>query len=88
MPPKKFPALLGNLSGGRLGCSLRPPSLGGKSPLVRLAKAVGRHRPRPTFSPLPTPTVSLLALLSPQPQFWLLEEDKRVGFLSLLPGLK
>lgn len=68
------------------GLSPCPPSLGGKSPLLSLDKAVGGHRPRrPSHSPPPQP----LALLCPQPQFWLLEEDKsRAGLLSLLPCLK
>lgn len=62
------------------GLSLCPPSLGGNSPLLSLDKVVGGHRPRlPSHCPL-----SLLALLCPQPQFWLLEDDKsRVGWLSL-----
>lgn len=38
------------------GSSLRPPSLGGKSPLVRLAKAVGGHRPQLPSHRHPHPT--------------------------------
>lgn len=84
MHPKKFPALIGNLSGGRLATLFARPRweeshLSFASPRRWVGIVPG------CLLTAPLPPVSPLALLSSQPQFWLLEEDKRASSSHVLP---